>query len=84
MPYRSNVSLDRFTIKMVIKRIFYIKWSRLAKMSKIRTFEQLIVQILDNFTTEQKLEREDGRLSEIRTCSDFGRLLYIYLYNGLA
>ena len=34
------------------------------------------VQISDSFRTEQFLERDKGDLSEIRTCSDFGRSLY--------
>ena len=35
------------------------------------------VRILDTFRTEQRFKREDGKVSEIRTCSDFGRLLYV-------
>ena len=57
-------------------------------MSEIRTFEQCmviqpnvwnpnrIVRISDTFTTEQKLEPNRREVSEIQTCSDFGRLLY--------
>ena len=67
-----EAKLDRFIYKGVIKRIYiYIKrstTSRNVRNSNIRTNS---VWISDRFSTEQKLQPNDGYLSEIRTCSDY-------------
>ena len=79
---------DALSIRPRRHNFFYIKWSSLVEMSEIRTFEQCkgtqpnvwnpnkIVRISDTFRTEHKLELNREAVSEIRTCSDFGRLLY--------
>ena len=79
-----------FYIKGVIN-LFYIKWSRLAKTSEkpnVRTADrsdfrhkfvseiQTKRSVFGHLSVRSNLVPNDDPLSEIRTCSDFRRLLY--------
>ena len=49
----------------------------LSGLSEIRTFERFLFRFQTLLSVQSNLVPNDDPLSEIWTCSDFGRLLYV-------